>query len=410
MLNGRTRTGLRAAAVALAAATVVGVPAPVAGAAGADGAAPAGAVATARTDRAALDRALGDVVAVGGASAALGRVVQDGRTVWQGGAGKADLDSGAAARADGRFRIGSTTKTFVATVALQLVAERRVQLDAPIERYLPGAVPNGGNITVRQLLNHTSGLYNYTGDPRLGLSEEALPQWVATGRWTSYRPQELLTIANEHPPEFPPGTAWSYSNTNYIVVGLLIEKITGRSWQQEVERRVIRPLGLRDTTMPETSTAVPGPHAKGYLRLGDTRADVTRLNPSMAGAAGAGISTTADLARFNAALLGGRLLRPAELTEMKTPSPQALAAGLAYGLGLYRSTLPCGDFWGHDGGIPGYSTLLMGDATGRRQISSSVNPLDGTAETGRVVGALTATMACGPGTPAAAAAPGVKLG
>ncbi|WP_457029419.1 serine hydrolase domain-containing protein [Kitasatospora sp. P5_F3] len=412
MVKGRGRTGLRVAAVALAAATVVGVLAPVAGAAGAPPAAGAPeqaltVTAGVPTDRAALDRALRDVVEIGGTSAALGRVVQDGRTVWQGAAGKADLDSGAAARADGRFRIGSTTKTFVATVVLQLVAERKVQLDAPIERYLPGAVPNGANITVRQILNHTSGLFSYTGDPRLGLSEEGLPQWVASGRWTGYRAQDLLAIANEHQPEFAPGTDWSYSNTNYIVAGLLIEKVTGRSWAQEVERRIIRPLGLRDTSMPETSTAVPGPHAKGYLMLGDTRVDVTRLNPSMAGAAGAGISTTADLTRFNAALLGGRLLRPAELAEMKTPSPQALGRGIGYGLGLYRATFPCGEFWGHDGGIPGYSTVLMGDVTGRRQISYSVNPLNSSAETGRTAEALTATMACGPG---AQGGPSAKLG
>ncbi|BFV59562.1 serine hydrolase domain-containing protein [Kitasatospora sp. CMC57] len=417
MVNGRARTGLRAAVVALAAATVVGgVVAPVAGAADAPPSAGARQEAARAADRAALDRALGDVVDVGGASAALGRVVQEGRTVWQGAAGKADLDTGAAARADGRFRIGSTTKTFVATVVLQLVGERKVELDAPIERYLPGAVPNGANITVRQILNHTSGLYSYTGDPRLGLSEEGLPQWVASGRWTTYRAQDLLAIADDHQSEFAPGTDWSYSNTNYIVAGLLIEKVTGRSWGTEVEHRIIRPLGLRDTSMPDTSTAVPGPHAKGYARLGDTRFDVTRLNPSMAGSAGAGVSTTADLARFNTALLGGRLLRPAELAEMKTPSPQAVRRGVEYGLGLWRTTLPCGEFWGHDGGIPGYSTMLMGDVTGRRQITYSVNPLDSVAETGRTIEVLTATMACGPSTLSASSAlgapsiPGARLG
>ncbi|MER5864297.1 serine hydrolase domain-containing protein [Kitasatospora sp. NPDC002040] len=409
MVKGRGRTGLRAAAVALAAATVVGVVAPVALAADAPAREALTVTAAVPTDRAALDRALRDVVGVGGSSAALARVVQDGRTVWQGAAGQADLDTGAPARADGRFRIGSTTKTFVATVVLQLVAERKVRLDDPIERYLPGTVPNGANITVRQLLNHTSGLYSYTSAPEFGLTTpEAIREWATSGRDRTYRPQELLAIAFRHQPDFAPGTDWSYSNTNYVVAGQLIEKVTGRSWAREVERRIIQPLGLHDTSMPITSTAVPGPHAKGYLKFDDTRIDVTRLNPSMAGSAGAGISTTADLTRFNAALLGGRLLRPAELAQMRTPAPQALKYGVGYGLALWRTELPCGEFWGHDGGIPGYSTMLMGDLAGRRQISYSINPLTVTADSDRTVLALTAALACGtaaptPPAPAAAA-------
>ncbi|MFD0572810.1 serine hydrolase domain-containing protein [Kitasatospora gansuensis] len=299
----------------------------------------------------------------------------------------------------------------MSTVVLQLVAERKVKLDDPIERYLPGTVPNGANITVRQILNHTSGLYSYTGDEQLGMSSpEGLRAWAEGGRATTYRAQDLLAMAFRHEPLFAPGADWSYSNTNYIVAGLLIEKVTGRGWAKEVERRIIQPLGLHDTSMPGTSMAVPGPHAKGYLKFDDTRIDVTRLNPSMASSAGAGISTTADLTRFNAALLGGRLLRPAELAEMKTPSPQALERGVGYGLGLWRTTLPCGEFWGHDGGIPGYSTMLMGDVTGHRQISYSGNPFNSSAETARTAQALVSVMACGPGTPSAPTAQLMKLG
>lgn len=390
MVKGRGRTALRAAAVVLAAATVVGVVAPVAGAVEVS---PTGAVAV--TAGAQVDRALRDVVEAGGASAASARVVQDGRTVWKGAEGSADLDTGAAATANGRFRIGSTTKTFVATVVLQLVAEGRVKLDDPIEKYLPGTVPNGQNITVRQILDHTSGLFSYTSDPELGLtSPEKIREWAETGRGTTYRTEDLLAIAFRHAPNFAPGTDWSYSNTNYTVAGLLIEKVTGRSWAQEVDRRIIKPLHLRDTSMPTTSMRIPGKHAKGYLKFDDTRIDVTELNPSMAGAAGAGISSTADLTRFNAALLGGRLLRPAELAEMMKPSPQGIKQGVEYGLALWKTTLPCGEFWGHDGGIPGYSTMLMGDATGRRQISYSVNPFVDSSELGRTAQALVTTMAC----------------
>ncbi|MFJ8041161.1 serine hydrolase domain-containing protein [Kitasatospora sp. NPDC096147] len=416
MAKGMRGAGLRAAAVALAAATVVGVVAPVAGAAGAsEGArsvsvtaeaeADAGAVAGARVDRAALDAALRAVVVEGGSTAALGRLVENGRTVWQGAAGKADLDRGTPARADGRFRIGSVTKTFVATVLLQLEAERRVDLDAPVERYLPGTVPNGRNITVRQLLNHTSGVYNYTEDRSFQDFDtpEGIRRWLDHGRWADRTPAELVRIAVAHEPYFAPGTDWHYSNTNYVLAGMIVEKVTGRSWNAELERRIVRPLGLTSTSFPTTDTAVPGVHAKGYLQLPDGgRADVTRLNPSMAGAAGAGISSTADLAKFNAALLGGRLLPKAQLNEMTTVTPQSLKY-VPYGLGLMREDTPCGTYWGHGGGIPGYGTQILGQLGGKRQLSFSYNAFDNgkVEEANRTLGELQARLACGTAAPAA---------
>ncbi|MFF1867772.1 serine hydrolase domain-containing protein [Streptomyces sp. CB03911] len=352
---------------------------------------------------AALDRALEALITEAGVSAALGEVRDQGRTVWRGAAGQADLDTGAAARTDGRFRIGSVTKTFVATVVLQLVAEGKVELDAPIERYLPGSVRGGQGITVRQLLNHTSGLYDYLGDPSVYFHDDTeLGTWLTTGRWTTYTPQQLLDIAGRHAPEFPPGQQWSYSNTNYVAIGMMIEKVTGRSWNQEVERRIIRPLGLDRTSMPTTSTTIPGRYAHGYLkRASGERVDVSRLNPSIAYAAGAGISTTDDLARFNAALLGGRLLRPAQLKEMTTTVPIDEDGSFQYGLGLTRRTLPCGDVWGHDGGIAGYSTVLFGDLAGRHQVALSANPYEA-ADPARAAAAFDALMvktACGPDTP-----------
>ncbi|MFI6848284.1 beta-lactamase family protein [Kitasatospora sp. NBC_00085] len=327
-------------------------------------------------DRAALDAAVRGLVSPGGASATLGRVDERGRTVWKGAAGTADLATGAPATAEGRFRIGSVTKTFVATVVLQLVAEYRLGLDDAVERHLPGLVPGGGQITVRQLLNHTSGLANYTDDPSFSFEGDpaALQQWLSTGRWRSYTPQELIGIAAKYPPYFAPGRGWHYSNTNYIVAGLLIERLTGRSWGDEVERRIIRPLGLSGTSMPVDSPFVPGPHAHAYYKLAAGPADITLLNPSMAGSAGAGISTTADLTRFISALLGGRLLGPAELAEMKRTTP--LSGPAEYGLALQRTATACGEFWGHGGGIPGYNTLMYGAADGRRQFAASVNPYD----------------------------------
>ncbi|MFE7193678.1 serine hydrolase domain-containing protein [Kitasatospora sp. NPDC057541] len=382
----RRRPAARLVALALAGAGLVGVTAPAAGALGAAG--PVGVVTVTGTqdgatpdtgargprkgvDPRALDAAVRAIVDSGGASASLARVGEHGRTLWKGAAGTADYATGAPASATGRFRIGSVTKTFVSTVVLQLVAEGRLGLDDPVEKLLPGAVPNGANITLRQLLNHTSGLFDYTEDQAFDPGAPgALERWLANGRYTRWTPEQLITLANNHPAYFPPGQGYHYSNTDYILAGQIIQRATGRTWQQEVERRVIRPLGLTATSMPDHETAVPGPHAHGYFDLPDGRVDVTELDPSMAGASGAGISTTADLNTFITALLGGRLLPRPQLAEMMTVTPQSQGG---YGLGLERTTTDCGELWGHTGGIPGFSTFLYSTADLRRQLSVSMN-------------------------------------
>ncbi|MET9402758.1 serine hydrolase domain-containing protein [Kitasatospora sp. NPDC002965] len=375
---GRRRgAAVRVLAVALAGAGLVGVVAPAAGAHGApgpDGVTVAGA--GKGVDVKALDDAVRRMVEQGGASATLARVSERGRSVWKGAAGTADFATGRKAGADGRFRIGSVTKTFVSTVVLQLVAEGRLSLDDRVERFLPGLVPGGRDITVRQLLDHTSGLFNYTEDDAFAHEEsaESMQQWLDTGRWTVYRPEQLVAIAKGHQPYFAPGQGWHYSNTNYVVIGLLIERVTGRSWADEVDRRIVRRLGLTATSMPIHSTTVPGPHAHGYYKLPSGPADVTELDPSMADAAGAGISNTADLTTFLKALLGGRLLPARLLAEMKAVTPQSGEA--QYGLGLQRTPTACGDVWGHAGGIPGYNTFVFGDADNRRQFVASVNAYD----------------------------------
>ncbi|MFF2354621.1 serine hydrolase domain-containing protein [Kitasatospora sp. NPDC058115] len=368
---------MRRAAVVLAGAGLVAGVVPAAYAGGAAGAVDAGAVSDSarRVDRAALDAGLRAVVAPGGATAALGRVSENGRTLWRGAAGTGDLATGEPAAARDRFRIGSATKTFVATVVLQLVAEHRIGLDEPVEKYLPGVVHNGAAISLRQLLNHTGGVYNYTSDPAFAYDDEAsFRTWLSTDRWKSWSPAELVAVAESHPPYFPPGQDWHYSNTDYILLGMLIERTTGRTWQQEVERRIIRPLGLRETTMPENDPAVPGHHTHGYVALPGGPVDVTLFDPSVAGPSGAGISTTADLAAFVSALLGGRLLGPAELAEMKRTT--GLGRGADYGLGLERTPTPCGNFWGHRGDSIGYSSIMLSDDTGTRQVVLVRNPYD----------------------------------
>ncbi|WBP90645.1 serine hydrolase domain-containing protein [Kitasatospora cathayae] len=350
-----------------------------------------------RADWAAADAALAGLTGPGYGTSALGAVRENGRLVWRNATGVADLGTGRPADPDGRFRIGSTTKTFVATTLLQLVGERRLDLDDRLECLLPGVVPNSTAITVRQLLNHTSGIANYTQDPAFEFTDQ---DWLTDRRFQPYSLQALVDIADRYPPAFPPGRDWGYSNTNFVLIGMIIEKLTGHSWQEEVTRRIIRPLHLTGTSMPGNSPFIPGPHAHGYLKTDAGPADVTLLDPSMAGSAGAGISTTADLTTFVGALLGGRLLPPAELAEMQRTSPNG--GGRSYGLGLQRVDTPCGTFWGHAGGIPGYSTLMLGSADGKRQFAASLTVYDvgdGTAANA-AWNRLTATALCGTQAPA----------
>ncbi|MFF8770706.1 serine hydrolase domain-containing protein [Kitasatospora sp. NPDC015120] len=395
----RGRLGTRLAAVALAGATVVALaPAAVA----ADGAAD-GAAASAEAQRPRVDgqQELRDLVDLGGMTAALAEIRIAGRAPWRGAAGTADLATGQPARPDGRFRIGSVTKTFVSTVVLQLVGEGRLRLDDPVERHLPGVVPNGGAITVRQLLNHTSGLFNYTDDERFQLRSEADLQDFVYGTWRyrDYQPQQLAAVSAEHPPYFAPGQGWHYSNTNYVLAGMIIRKVTGHPWQREVERRIVRPLHLDDTLFPGSGTGFGGPHAHAYVDMPAGPADVTRLNPSLVDAAGNGISTTTDLDRFHAALFGGRLLRPAEMAALTDTVPTTIGGG-RYGLGVLQIDLGpgCEPAWGHDGSLPGWSTLLLGSRDGRRQFALSHNPFLGkdTSASGQPIGSLIVKTLCDP--------------
>ncbi|MEV6521825.1 serine hydrolase domain-containing protein [Longispora sp. NPDC051575] len=356
-------------------------------------AAPAGAAAPAADT---LRDELDAVVAGGAPSAVL--EFRDGRRVERLASGVAELDRHRPAPVDGRFRIGSVTKTFASTVALQLVGERRLALDDSVERWLPGTVPNGRNITVRQLLNHTSGLYNYTDEVLVS------PEQVVRDRYKRYTPRQLVALAAAHDPLFAPGTAWSYSNTNYVLVGLVIEKATGRSFEAEVRRRIVRPLGLRDTDLPGDDPSIGGPHAHGYLQVDDRPVDITALNVSSAYAAGEILSTTRDLNTFYAALLDGRLLRPAQLAELRTT-----AFDSGYGLGIGKVALPCGaEVWGHTGGIPGYLTFSYHQPETDRHFSLSATTYAVVPDVA-LLGALVAAF-CPGGVPNGSAAPKLTIG
>ncbi|MFH8752029.1 serine hydrolase domain-containing protein [Streptomyces rimosus] len=313
-------------------------------------------------------------------AAATGR---DGRT-RNAAAGVADLRTGAKAPVDGRVRGASITKSFTAAVVLQLVGEGKVALDAPVETYLPrllrGDGIDGRRITVRQLLQQTSGLPDYT----MYMDD------LVSNRHRYYEPRALLDLALQHKAGFPPGTGWRYSNTDYVVAGLLIERITGRPVGEEITRRVIDRIGLRHTYFPTVGDQnIRGHHPHGYVSLkpGAPLLDVTEMDPSAAWAGGALITTPSDSNRFFGSLLGGRLLKPAQLAQMRTtvaiPANSGYPEGTRFGLGLISQPLSCGGLmWGHDGDFLGYATYSAATDDGRAAtIAATADP--GPAKKGR---------------------------
>jgi D-alanyl-D-alanine carboxypeptidase len=263
-------------------------------------------------------------------------------------------------RAPDRFRVGSVTKTFVASVVMQLVAEHKVGLDDTVAQWLPGVVPNGKHIEVRQLLNMQSGLFDFLND-----GDRVVTDTMLSGdfrhKWT---PLELVRISTKHPPNFAPGRGWRYCNTCYVLLGLIVEKATGHSIGDEIEGRILRPNRLSATRF-ETTAQIAGPHTHGYARIGKRLVDATNIDPSYGWSAGAVTSTAADIARFYRRLLSGRIVPHALLREMAPTIP--IGGGARYGYGLASLPLPCGPAWGHDGGAPGYRTFALTSPDGTRQ-------------------------------------------
>jgi D-alanyl-D-alanine carboxypeptidase len=270
-------------------------------------------------------------------------------------------------RTTDRFRVGSETKTFVATVVLQLVGEHKLSLTDTVERWLPGLVPGGERISLRQLLNHTSGLFDYAEDKAFGRQ--------LANRTKVWTPRQLVGIATAHTPLFAPGARWSYSNTGYILLGLIVEKASGNTLQSELQRRIFAPLRLRATSF-DTQPRITGRHAHGYTRDGKSGlVDVSVVTPSLLWAAGAIVSTADDLVRFHRGLFRGRLLRPALLRAMTTTVPVSAAGGpQAYGLGLIVSRYgSCGVFRGHGGETFGYETFTDSSSDGKRDLVVALN-------------------------------------
>ncbi len=299
-----------------------------------------------------VQRGLDGLVREGGVPGALAAVTEgDGRTRTYA-AGVGDVVTGAGVPRDGQVRIGSNTKVFTAVVVLQLVGEGRLRLDDMVEEHLPGVVRgegfDGRKITVRQLLQHTSGIPDY---------EAEVGEAIERGRYVE--PREVLEIAFRHPATSTDGKTFHYSNTNYVLAGLIVERVTRRSLASEIDRRVVRELGLRHTYFPAPrDRGIREAHPHGYHQdvVGGPLRDVTAIDPSAAWAAGQMVSTNSDMNRFLSALLGGGLLRPEELRAMQT-TVEIGDSGAGYGLGLMRRPLSCGGvYWGHGGDITGFET------------------------------------------------------
>ena len=273
--------------------------------------------------------------------------------------GKGNLETGQAPPMDGEVRIGSNTKTFVAVVVMQMVQEGKVGLDEPIETYLPGLIKgegiDGSRITVRQLLQHTSGLPEYTDTtPGSGDIFQVKDHYIP--------PRDLLDTALGKPAQFEPGAQWKYTNTNYLVLGMLVERVSQRPVGEQIDERIVKKLGLSHTYFPAPGDrSIKGTHPQGYhLSAEGKLEDITEMDPAWGWAAGAMVSTPSELNTFFQAVFDGRLLTQSSIDEMKNGAVDAssyLGPGTVYGLGLIGRSLSCGGTaWGHGGTIHGYQT------------------------------------------------------
>jgi D-alanyl-D-alanine carboxypeptidase len=263
--------------------------------------------------------------------------------------GVADKATGAPMKTDFYHRIGSQTKTFTATGVLQLADEGKVGLDDPIAKYIEG-VPEGDKITLRQLLRMQSGLFNYSESP-------AFQQALFADPRTPFSPQELLGFAFAEPNVFPPGEGFLYCNTNYVLLGLVVEKVGGQPLHDYVRDHILTPLGMSHTSFP-TTNAFPKPHAQGYtVQTADGKeTTATDWDPSWGWAAGAMISTLDDMHIWAPALATGKLLTPEmQAQRLQTVGAPGLPPQDGYGLGIFN----LGGWIGHNGSLPGYQTVSV---------------------------------------------------
>lgn len=291
-------------------------------------------------------------------------MVRNGDNTQYAASGYGDMFMRVPADPKAKFRIASNSKAFVATVLLQLEAEGKLSLNDTVDRWLPGLVAANGNdgrkITIRQLLNHTSGLPDYIHNLRISGS------YVADiNPYRRWDPRELVKTATSSKSLSAPGAQYHYANTNYILGGLIIQAATGHHPAVEVTNRIIKPLGLSDTTYPEADPKLYGNWLHGYFTI----RDISFSNVQVLGAAGAIVSTQEDLADFTRALASGRLLRPAQQREME----RAASPERPYGLGVVLAKTPCGNAWMHNGAALGYFSQWFTSPDGKYQSVVATN-------------------------------------
>lgn len=314
---------------------------------------PATAVPTTATDSlgpeltARLDKTIKEVREQAGIPGAVVGLWMPGKGSYVRATGVADTATGRPMSADSSVRIGSETKTFTVTALLELVDDGRIELDDPIAEYVHG-VPNGHRITLRHLAEMRSGLFPYTSDPGFIQKLESDPELTFT-------PRETLAYGFKHRNTFEPGTKFQYCNSNLVLLGLVIEKVSGQRLADFIHERVLGPARLHHTLFPKGSE-FPAPHPRGYTDQtpsGET-ADATRWNPSWAWAAGAMISNLHDLRRWAPIVATGKLLSPETQRQRLKTLPTGFP-GTTYGLGIFKAN----GWIGHNGSIPGYETVTV---------------------------------------------------
>ncbi|GAA1370923.1 serine hydrolase domain-containing protein [Streptomyces beijiangensis] len=370
-MNTRTRSSLIAATLVLGLVAAPAVPA------FAHSHAPAATAAAKKPLSKDDAKALADAIADprdAGATAALLRVTDKDGSTWNGATGVHDLTSNRAADSEARFRAGSVTKVFTAAVVLQLASEHKVDLDRPIRAYLPELIPaTYGTVTVRQLLNHTHGMASpdFPGT--------TVEEWYAN-RLHVFNPEAMVKSALTKDPEFAPGTQQHYTNIGYTLAGLLIQKVTGDTYEHQVARRIINPLHLRSTSFPGTDPRIHGPHNIGYQSFvradGTTELrDVSVWSATDGWAAGDLISSTADLTRFVRALFSGQVVRGPLLKEMFT-LPKLDVGTASYSVGLTSWKFGTQQVWGKTGGRWGYNAGIAATPDLSRIAVYSINSTD----------------------------------
>jgi D-alanyl-D-alanine carboxypeptidase len=308
--------------------------------------------------------------------------VRQGERSYTVAAGYADKAKKVPMRASDVFPIGSTTKSYTAVLVMRLVAQGKVRLDDTVSKYLPGLLPDGARITIRELLSHTSGLYDFATDPRF------MAPYLRGEFGFAWTPKQMVGFAATKPLLFAPGTQFSYSNTNYVVLALLAERVGGQPYEKQLADYIFQPLGLSHTILPASNKTLPDVH--GYVGLGaegktasSVPVDSAALTPSFAWSVGGIRATAENEADFFRGLFSGKLLPKAQVAAME----DTRATGGAYGLGLmptggyeyewhsYTTAIntTCGRAWGHGGAFPGYYQLPISSPDGSRQAVLLVN-------------------------------------